>query len=68
CWLRTIYFSENESVNSYTEPNELRRSRWKSLYTLPGEPGNPITSIAAKTIKTQSGYLGIVVTGASDGE
>ncbi|CAG8692913.1 2572_t:CDS:2, partial [Acaulospora morrowiae] len=68
CWIRTIYYSENEPINSHTDPKELRRSRWKSPYTISGEPGNPITSIAAKTIKTQDGYLGIVVTGASDGE
>ncbi|CAG8705910.1 1484_t:CDS:2, partial [Acaulospora morrowiae] len=68
CWIRTIYYSENEPINSHIDPKELRRSRWKSPYTIPGEPGNPITSVAAKTIKTQNGYLGIVVTGASDGE
>ncbi|CAG8580559.1 13472_t:CDS:2, partial [Dentiscutata erythropus] len=52
CWIRTI-----NDVNS--------TSMWNLLYTIPSDFGNAITSIAAKVISTK---IGIVITGAIDGE
>ncbi|CAG8721659.1 19974_t:CDS:2, partial [Dentiscutata erythropus] len=68
CWIRTIYHSEDESKSSSSDPSESPKSRWKSFYTIPGELNNVITCIAAKVIKTRNNSLGILVTGASDGE
>ncbi|CAG8455442.1 16064_t:CDS:2 [Dentiscutata heterogama] len=51
-WIRTIRDVNNTSV-------------WNLLYTIPSDFGNAITSIAAKMISTK---IGIVVTGAIDGE
>ncbi|GBB87350.1 hypothetical protein RclHR1_01380012 [Rhizophagus clarus] len=68
CWIRSSYFSENESdITSFTDLNELRKSRWKSTYTIPGEAGNAITCIAAKVVKTENSTYGIVITGTADG-
>ncbi|CAG8487505.1 7627_t:CDS:2 [Rhizophagus irregularis] len=64
CWIRTSYYSENESS---TDLNGLRKSRWKSTYTIPGETGNAITCIAAKVVKTENSTYGIVITGTADG-
>jgi WD40 repeat protein len=66
CWIRTSYYSENETALS-TDLNGLRKSRWKSTYTIPGEAGNAITCIAAKVVKTENSTYGIVITGTADG-
>ncbi|CAG8506912.1 11550_t:CDS:2 [Dentiscutata heterogama] len=60
CWIRIIDLDD--------ERKEIRNNAWKLLYTLRGEPGNAITSIGAKVIKTKKDSFGVVVTGAADGE
>ncbi|CAG8779373.1 33237_t:CDS:2 [Gigaspora margarita] len=65
CWIRTVYDSEDESDNT---SNKQHKSMWKLFYTISGEFGNAITSVAAKVVKTQKNCFGIVVTGTADGE
>ncbi|CAI2172240.1 14778_t:CDS:2 [Funneliformis geosporum] len=67
CWVRKVYYSENESTIT-TDPYGLLKSRWKSIYTIPGETGNAITCIATKVVKTVNNTYGVVITGALDGE
>ncbi|CAG8826483.1 19411_t:CDS:2, partial [Gigaspora rosea] len=45
CWIRSVYDSEDESDNT---SNKQHKSSWKLFYTIPGEFGNAITSVAAK--------------------
>ncbi|CAG8436339.1 9077_t:CDS:2 [Funneliformis caledonium] len=67
CWVRKVYYPENES-NITINPYGVLKSRWKSIYTIPGEPGNAITCIATKVVKTVNNTYGVVITGALDGE
>ncbi|CAG8577117.1 8106_t:CDS:2 [Racocetra fulgida] len=62
CWNRTVYNPENESSSN----NLYCRNMWKLLYTIPGNLGNAITSVAAKVF--EKSCFGIVVTGAANGE
>ncbi|CAG8676909.1 17298_t:CDS:2, partial [Cetraspora pellucida] len=64
CWSRTVHNPEDESKST----NSYCRSMWKLLYTIPGNYRNAITSIAAKVVKTKKSCVGIVVTGAANGE
>ncbi|CAG8570609.1 335_t:CDS:2, partial [Cetraspora pellucida] len=68
CWVRIVNDLDNESNHTISDCNEPHKSIWKLLYTIPGEFGNAITSVAAKVVKTQKSCFGIVVTGTADGE
>ncbi|CAG8715551.1 6687_t:CDS:1, partial [Gigaspora rosea] len=68
CWIRTVYDSEDEPDSTSSDCNKQHKSMWKLFYTIPGEFGNAITSVAAKVVKTKKKCFGIVVTGTADGE
>ncbi|CAB4432401.1 unnamed protein product [Rhizophagus irregularis] len=54
-------------MNSSTDLNGLRKSRWKSTYTIPGETGNAIYLYSCQGSKTENSTYGIVITGTADG-